>query len=308
MTIDIDNFKALVSAFQAHGDRTIIDKILDYMYIRYDLTGIDDLPEYAMYIAFRINVILSPLLKTAKYNVDPGSYDPEDLWWYAKGIREELGIEISPANDWKDVHENIPAIERVFGEGVRRAILYAIHKYREQEAAIDLEIERIVREIEPTLIVPSLEVALSKVDTARSEREMVRFINQTFQTEYTKRQAAEKGTRRLGRRDKDGNFVNVYVQPKPTPIWNVLLGVDVSQINVTEVVSGLTDTQRETILQLHELVFDDFERKDFGSYKVNESGQYEIINRRMAERLGMDESTLRKRRQSIKRALIRTAQ
>ncbi|WP_314587907.1 hypothetical protein [Paenibacillus terrigena] len=304
MAIDNDNFKRLISEFQHGENRTLIDKILDYLRIRFDRVDTDNLPEHAMYIAFRINVILAPLLKTAKYNVDQGSYDPEDLWWYAKGLREDMGIEMTPEDGFKAVFDNIAAIRDMYGREVTTSLLYSIHCCVTQPHKIDAEIERIIDSLAPTLLIPALENAIINADTSRSEREIIRYINRVFQTEYIRLQAEENGYHRLGRRDEDGKFVNVYVHPKSTPVWDTVLGIDTDNIDVTEAISKLTALQRQTVLDMHEIIYDDFEREDYSAYKVNEEGLYEINNRRMAKELGLDETTLRKRRQSIRKTLV----
>lgn len=304
MTRDNDKFKQLVAEFQRGESRTIIRKIVDYMWLRFDHIDTDNMPEHAMYIAFRINVILAPLLKTAKYNIDQGSYDPEDLWWYAKGLREDLGIELDPSDDFQEVFDNLPAIRRMYGRDVAGALTYSLHRYLTQDSAMDHEFNRIMMRVLPT-VVSALEIAVSKADTSRSEREIVRYINRVFQSEYSRIQAEESGAKRLGRRDEDGNYVNVYVQPQDTPVWDTILGLDTSGIDITEAVSKLTPLQRQTILDIHEIVFADFEKGDYSSYKVNEDGKYEIMNRYVAQALDIEESTLRKRRQSIRRALAK---
>ncbi|AWB45294.1 hypothetical protein DCC85_14370 [Paenibacillus sp. CAA11] len=293
--LDRDRFKSRVVAYQKYADEWIIYKVLDYMRIKFHLMRRGfDFEEHGMYIAFRINMILLGKMKAAKYKRQSTSYDPEDLPSYRKAIKDDLGIDIFSEPDFGSLMTHNKQILSYLGGEQFASLCEAIRRYREHLVASSDAIEEAVAELEPALIIPALKYAFSCVDTSRSEKEMVRYINRAFATEYIRLQLKQTGTRRLGRRDESGRYRNIYVTPSEPNAWEIVFAPGVTARMAEQRMARLTKAQRQRIQKVYDIVTEDIRTGNMARYKVDDRGSYRINFRYLAERLGIEESTLRK--------------
>ncbi|MEV5028521.1 hypothetical protein [Paenibacillus sp. LPE1-1-1.1] len=290
MLKDNDKFREQVARFQSDGDRSIIEIIRDYMRIKFHMLkrGIE-YPEHAMYIALFINVLIGGKLRTAKYSrTISDKFDPDDLSYFRRGIRQGLGIDIYDKPDFGNVDENLAEIRDYLGPVAFAGLLSAIRRcYIREGFAADPAYEEAVSDIELSLIVPALEYALSCVDVTKSEREIVSYVNRAFRSEYIRLQMEQNGTRRLGRRDSEGKFKAVYVQPQETKTWRIIFGTDVVDVDA---IIALRASQRSFLERVREIVEGDSDKDNMSEYKVTEGGNYRIKNRYIADKLGIEES------------------
>ncbi|WP_239613912.1 hypothetical protein [Cohnella mopanensis] len=288
MTRDNDRFRELVLRFQQEGDRSIIEKIRDYMRIKFHVLRRGTVyPEHAMYIAFAINVLIGGKLKTAKYFRTPANaYAKDDLHYFRKGIMDGLGVDIFEKPAFGTVLDHCKEIAEYLGSDVYESLICSMVRHRSHNNAwADETYERVIAEIESTLIIPALEYALFRVDTSKSEREIVRYTNRAFRSEYIRLQMAESGTRRLGRKDADGRYRALYVQPRTTDIARIVFGRQADLGGV-----ALRSSQRRFVDRIYETVGTDVVAGNMSAYRLGEDGGYRIKNRYIADKLDMEES------------------
>ncbi|WP_276913152.1 hypothetical protein [Aneurinibacillus aneurinilyticus] len=311
-----NNIQRLIYAFQTQGDRTIIRKITEYMSEDLHLDSnrkvtqngkitlsFDD---HLAFIAYRINALRYMLFQTERFRVNSYGLDFEDLYWYRKGIRQGLGYDLTPEDGFTAYFEHYDEIRDYLdsttfsqlGEFIRCYILYLNDAQTIRDARKDTE---------SSVIIPALEYALSKVNTSRSVKEIVRYVNRAFLTEFTRIQMEMNGTKRLGRQ-VNGSYRNVYVQPiyREGDAWRMIFGDEVSEVGVDTALSHLTTKQRELVDSLYAVIVDDFKGEQTSDrYKVDENGMYRIKFRYMAQRIEIEESNLRKRLRTIQEKISR---
>jgi hypothetical protein len=269
-------FLNAVTRYKYNGNRAAIDQVLDYMHDRAESRAVLPEDDAAVYIAIRALTITYAERLALKY-------DPAALPDYRVAVYRALGVDIFGGTDFEDFRVNAAAIRRFLGADDYEALLYALSCWMNY------------RNFERTTIVPALEHAFTRVELDdRSEREAVRYINRAFQTEYIRLLIAQNGTVRLGRRDADGQYLNVYVVPnKPEP-WRILFEKAVTPEESALIIRRLTAKQRNYVQKAHEVVAADIESGQLSEYKVSEGGEYRIKMRYMAGRLGVEEDNLRK--------------
>lgn len=283
--IENDNFRERVSAYQTGGDRTVIEKIRHYLHTKADIRRVDSYgEEHEVYIAVRINTITFPERRALKY-------DAEALYDFREAINGALGVDIYDTDNFL---RNAYVIHDFLGSDAYESLMVAIERHIKYEA------------ISSFLIIPALEYALRRVDTERSAREMVVYINRAFRSEYQRRVMDYTGTKRLGRRDEHGRFTSVYVKPLDNPsAWSIVFEQEVSECSIEEILVRLTVSQRERARLIHQIVAGDVESGDMSEYRVTESGNYRIKARYIARKIGIEESNLRKYLLSLRKRIAK---
>lgn len=268
-------FTNAVTAFQIAGDREVIDQIITYMHAKAESRAVLPGDNAAVYVALRAITITYPERLALQY-------DPAELPEYKAAVYEALGVNIFGGTELSEFRANAAQIRRFLGVDDYEALVTAVSRWIQYS------------KYERAVIIPALEHALRSADTQRSEREVVRYVNRAFETEYIRLLIAWNGTVRLGRRDADGRYQNVYVVPIAAEPWRILFERTVTAEESSLIMRSLTDTQREYAQKAYEVIAADIESGQFGEYKVSEHGEYRIKIRYMAGRIGVEEGNLRK--------------
>lgn len=277
-----------IQKYQQSGDSVVFTIIRDAMSIDYmhSPTGMKfEKPE--MYVAFRCLRLLRGFLATIKYTLtDYGLHSrrdaPEHIFSeFSVAIEGWTGIKLTVENFTE--HEEylskyLPtfndlrrAYERIIG--VRPTLWQLFTEEIIEENWIELQ--------------KALEYAVRLVDTSRSEREIVRFINSATRTAYYRNQF--EGMRRVRRGGK-----TKYVTPNYYgPIYTVL-----GRANFD--LKLLTRRQSKLVDRITEIVRDDHTKGETDNYNVDLRGGYIIKNRYIAERIGMHEASLSRALSKIK--------
>ncbi|OME31783.1 hypothetical protein NSS98_21240 [Paenibacillus sp. FSL E2-0274] len=269
------DFRQAIAAYQTGGDRTIIKQILSYMRDRSESRVVLPGDDASIYVALRAISVTYHERKALEY-------EPAALFDYRESIYEFLGVDILRGPDFSEFRTHASTIRKYLGAHEYEALIYALERW------LDYGV------YERSTILPALEHALTSVDVSRSEREVVSYANRAFETEYRRLFMLESGMVRLGRRDDDGQFRNVYVKPLAANPWRIIFERRVSPEEAPQILRKLTARQRDYVERAYAVVAADIEDGELGEYKVSESGEYRLKIRYMAEKLGVEESTLRK--------------
>lgn len=276
------NFKTMITRYQGGGDHSIIAEVLSLMQRETKPVA----GEHTTFIANRINKVCTVALREF-------GYDPSALTEFRSSILSGVGIDIYAKPDLMELLVHSDEVKAFLGEDSYEELCFAVGSYLDFVKFRDYT------------IVPALEHALSRVDANRHEREMVSYINRAFYTEYLRLLAKYRGTIRLGRRDSDGNFRNVYVFPNEPEAWSIIFDRPVEDAEVTYLLGLLTKTQRDYAQQAYEVAAHDISQRNMRGYRIDGSGDHRLKFRYMAEKLGVEESNLRKTIDKIRK---RTAQ
>ncbi|MFD1957141.1 hypothetical protein ACFSL6_23975 [Paenibacillus thailandensis] len=281
------NFFEAIERYKSAGDHRAHEMVRDVMRT-YDFMqrGMDDLPGPEYYVAFRCLRLLSGKLSTIKYTyADYGLHTKEDspegvFAEHVRMLRDWTGIELTV--------ENYPELERYLSR-------YFVTSFFELRAAYEtilgersslwMELTREVVDEHWEAIATALSYAFERVDTTRTEKEVVRYINTAVKTDYIRSQFS--GLRRVRREGRTR-----YVEPKYYGPEYAILGTNNGNLG------ALSLRQRKLYDKMEAIVKEDAKAGRFESYHVDHNGGYRIKNRYVAERLGMHEL-------SVSRALRR---
>lgn len=275
------SFIEAIRHYQESGDRHAVEMIrqaMNHDFLR-SKTGLTfDKPE--MYVAFRCLRLLRGRLATIKYTLnDYGLRAREDSPDY---VFAELTAFVQANTGVKVTLENFKEHEKY----LREYLVVGFHELEDVYEQLIGERETLWQQITSEIIDkhwPTLEkalmYALSRVDTNRSEREIVRYINYVTRTWYYRYQF--DGMRRVRR----GGAVK-YVTPK-------YFGPDYAIFGKTFAdVGNFSGRQRQLIERIRAIIEKDYAEGRIEGYAVDMRGGYRMVNRHIAEQLGMHEASL----------------
>ncbi|RFU71018.1 hypothetical protein D0469_03500 [Peribacillus saganii] len=257
-------FKEAVREFQLTNDRTVIERIISHLQL--DFLAGESLTEPEHYIAIKVKAQIWPYLRNAR-KVRRGTktawYRFMDLIngddYHADGfigLNKKYGLNLTRENNYQ-----IPLyIKDQMSEDFLAETEEAIDFWNELHRKEDEMTEELYNEALCNWAVPALEYAMERVDTERSDREMVSYINRAFYTKYVELRATSQG---LVRKREDGRWV--YYQPKQ----------DFDEDNY----------RNQEIMQMI------FKRKDFRYPEAWD--RFRILTRRQYELLGKVEEVIR---------------
>lgn len=277
-----------IKKYQETGDRAAFDmirKAMNYDYLNSPTSMTFDKPE--MYVAFRCLRLISGRLATIKYTLaEHGLHSRKDTPEYifsefAVAIEEWTGIKLTVDN-YPEHEEYLAGYLPTFDQ-LRRAYERIIGV---RPTLWQLLTGEIVDENWPALQ-EALKYALKRVDTSRSEREVVRYINRATKSAYYRNQF--DGMRRV-RRGGETRYVN----PKYYgPVYAIF-----GRANFN--LGAITRRQRALVDRIIAVIEEDFANNEMGDYAVDLRGGYRIKNRYIAGRLGMHEASLSRALRGIK--------
>lgn len=263
-------FKNAVGRYLTEGDREVIDEIL--WHFRNESATDENVP--ATFVADKISKTSAPERRFL-------GFEHSALPEFRAAIEEGLGINIFEEPDLKTLVNNAGTVRNFLGDKFDE-LAHSIGAYHGYLPLLN------------HIIIPALEHALSNADPFREERAVVSYIKRAFHTEYTRLLAEYNGLKRLGRRDKNGNFYNLFVEPRPAHAWSIVFDRRVEDVEVAALLDRLTKTQRGYAERAYEVASRDIERGELDEYRIDEGGNYRIKFRYMADQLGVEESNLRK--------------
>jgi hypothetical protein len=292
------DFKTSVVAYQTHGDEAILERIYDYLdtdlhietkrHVAADgtVTLLDE-SDPAKYIAYSIGAMMHRILKSGRYQ---HNLDEEDLYWYSKHLREFGYPPLTPDDNFAVLFDHYDEIREIMDNKAFLEMLYFVEQYQHymRDLSALFAMER-----------SALERALSSVDVSRSEREMVAYINRVFRTEIRRQQMERDGVVRL--RTETGS---VYVSPRYADPWRMIFESEAVGTERERIRESLTASQADLVDRIDSIISEDIRkgvRYLAKNYRVDEYGVVSMKNRYIAERLGMEESNLRKRLKAIRR-------
>ncbi|MEK4157612.1 hypothetical protein NYE27_21185 [Paenibacillus sp. FSL R10-2779] len=273
-------FLNAVAAYQAVGNREAIAQVVELMHDRSVSRAVLPEDDASVYVAIRALTVTNK----ARTEID---YEPGALTEYRYTVHQTLGIDIFGGVGFDEFRRNAAVIRRFLGFDDYEALVYALSRWLDY------------LDFEQAVIVPALEHAFSRVpldmgDEEKKERKTIRYINRAFETEYIRLFVDWQGMVRLGRRDSDGQYRNIYVAPKKPEAWRIIFERPITPEEAARIGQGLTAYQQRIVRDSYEVVTADIEGGQLGEYKVSESGQYRIKVRYLADKLCVDEGNLRK--------------
>ena len=216
------DFKESILEYKSNGDRTVIDRIISYLDT--DFLGLRhqtedgftiDLKEPEEYVAYRVKAKISPYLRNAR-SVRNGT----KTRWYRfndlingdnyhengfVGINRKYGLNLSRQNSYSIPMDARKNMSDDFLGMLDEEIAFFNELHRKEDALK----EELFTEALGDWAIPALEYALERVDTDRSNKEIVSYINRVFYTKYIELRAKSQG---LVRKRVDGRWV--YYEPK----------------------------------------------------------------------------------------------
>lgn len=318
------DFKQAINAFKENGDRTIIDNIIkaidnDFMknptrtrvYDGSASGGIRiNLSEHHEYVAYHIRAIQELLMRHVRieygdkreanefqrllsiikidFRIDFNAtiYDSDpDIYYF--NFTPEL---------FADLEKKMEEIESWFSEDELRYFMRLFNKFKGLEETQREEVEKRRKEITETTV-RALEYALKYVDTSKSEKEIVKYINMTFRSKLADDELKRNGMRRIQRKSENGERNSFVVKSYfPENSKFVIMGRDFDD-------SILTPGQREFIADVLAVVKVDKENGDTSNYTCDTDGEVRISKKYIAEKLGIREDLVRKKLERIKKKL-----
>lgn len=284
------NFIEAIKRYQSEGDRYIFEMIrkeMNYNYLA-SPTGLD-LPRPEMYVAFRLLRLISGKLATIKYRMTKEGMNIREIGpsytfaVFSGQLREWTGIELTVDN----FTEHFQYLREYYGPYAFRGLHIAYRQLTGELPTLQqVCASQLIDEVYEPLMVPALEYALKRVDTSRTEREIVRYINYSVRTEYFQQQV--RGMRRVRRSGQ-----SKYVEPRSKSAEYAVLGKNVD-------VRQLTPRQAELFRKITRIVSEDFANGNTTDYNVGLDGIYRIKNRYIAQKIGVHEASLSRTLRRIK--------
>jgi hypothetical protein len=321
----MSEFKRKIQAYQQDGDRTVINDITtavekkDFMRNR-TRERINDgtasggirieLDNDYEYIAYRIKAMQELILR--HYKVEHAKDQPyiNVFQRYLSIIYIDFGIRfngtIYDQDEWllyftftpdlfAELEPHFTELEERFSIDEFRHFKRLFETFRDLETK--LQSEKIGRDkelLETT--VAAIEYALKYVDTSKSDKEIVKYINKTFSSKLSDAEIKRNGLRRIQRQSPDGSRSSYLVKPFfPQNTYRVILGHDFAGE-----IDTLTRGQREFISEVVDVI--DMDRKNgaTGNYTCETDGELRVSKKYIADKLGMREDLVRKKLQRIK--------
>lgn len=215
-------FKDAIKAFQTNGDHTAIDMVIsqldtDFMSLRQE-TGDGfsiDLEEPEQYIAYRIKAQIAPYLRNARsvrngtktrwYKfmelINGDDYSPDGFI----GMNRKYRLNLSRENNYAIPQYVRDQLNDHFLEMIDEEIEFFNELHREEDEIT----EELYNEALYNWAVPALEYALERVDSTRSDKEIVTYINRALYTKYVELRAKSQG---LVRKRVNGHWE--YYEPQ----------------------------------------------------------------------------------------------
>jgi hypothetical protein len=320
------DFKQAILAYKTDGDRSIINEIMaavekDFMNnatrervqdgtasggIRIEL---NDHHEYVAYSIRAMRELLMRHVKVEYTDEIPGVYDFHRLlsvirYDFRIDFRCEIyrtdrdGVSYFTINQelFEELENRMGEIEEWFtDDAFRMEFMHTYPRFKALEEEKRKEVPARKQELEESTI-KALEYALKYVDTSKSEKEIVKYINITFKSKLADDEIKRNGMRRIQR--KAGNERSSYVVKPYFPEDSVyaIIGCDIN-------LSLLTAGQRDFVRDVIAIIEADKKAGDTSNYTCDTDGEVRISKKYIAGKLGIREDLVRKKLERIKKKL-----
>lgn len=271
-----------IRLFQVSEDRAILDEIKTAMHYDYLSHGVRDLSD-VNYVALRCLRLLSGRLSTIKFGLpDTGGFaeeSPRDTFdWYMRDYKSLFGRNCT----LETYFDHAPQLMEYYEAGyvylwrAYKALIGNIQSARAKAAA------EIIAQHWPD-IETALMYAIGRVDTDRTPREIVRYINLATKTAYVRQQFA--GKRRVRRGGKAR-----YVEPYFYTVDYVIFGVgEAKRGQLSKRQTALLERIEAVIMADKSATSAGF---DMANYVTDINGKITIKVRYIAGKLGLREDSL----------------
>jgi len=154
------------------------------------------------------------------------------------------------------------------------------------------------QELDETAI-KALEYALKYVDTSKSDREIVKYINKAFSSKLSDAELKRNGMRRIQRKTPGSTRVSYLVKPYfPDKSSWAIFGHDIEGS-----LHALTAEQRKFIADCVAIIENDRKNGNVADYTCDTDGELRISKKYIAGKLSIREDLVRKRLERIKKKL-----
>jgi hypothetical protein len=328
----MSEFKRKIEAYQQHGDRTVINDIMSAVekkdFMRgYDRTRVKslkasgrieiELNEDYEYIAYRIKAMQELILRHVKLEHSKNQPYINEFQRYLSIIYIDFGIRFNATtydqDEWMfyfnlspelfaELETHMPELEERFSYDEFRHFKRMFDTFSDCE--VKMRSAKVGREKELyDTSIAALEYALKYVDTTKSDKEIVKYMNKAFSSNLADAEIKRNGLRRLQRQDITGKRVSYLVKPYfPKSSYRVILGYDFAGKLPT-----LTDGQRKFIADVVAIVESDRKNGDTANYTCDTDGEVRISKNYIAEKLGIREDLVRKKLERIKKKVVKVS-
>jgi len=319
------DFKQAIEAFKENGDRTIINDIMaavdsDFMNnptrervfdgsesggIRIMLGG------HHEYVAYHIRAMQELLMRHVKVEFSEEGREINEFQRLLSIIKIDFEIQFNATTYDSDpfvlyfnltpelfanIEERMDEIEERFDEAEFYYFTRLFKTFKSLEELKRDETAARRQELEETTL-RALEYALKYVDTSKSEKEIVKYINITFRSKLADDEIKRNGMRRIQRKAPGGERQSFVVKPYfPDESKYAIFGTYFDE-------SALTAGQREFIGRVLAIIESDKENDDTSNYTCDTNGEVRISRKYVAERLGMREDLVRKKLERIRKKI-----
>ncbi|MCL6611364.1 MAG: hypothetical protein K6T66_07495 [Peptococcaceae bacterium] len=243
-----------------------------------------ELPEPEMYIAYRIRAFREKIARQHQ------SLRAE--------VKDEKEVFDEIFNQIKDFY-NIETYDQLYEiksdlEHFFKNTPYTVEKFFKLKKVIDDVEARIEEEKNNTrkkimdIFIPILKNALMLVDTNRTDKEIVKYINRILVSEWVNIQLKRNGKKRLQRNNR--RDIHIVYPIWSNPLYMIIRRSDIPKSRLEEY---LTPKQFELIKKILKIIEKDIAENKIDNYKLNSIGLTELNKRYIAHKLGMDESNLK---------------
>ncbi|MED4305616.1 hypothetical protein P5609_019910 [Bacillus licheniformis] len=211
-------------------------------------------------------------------------------------ITESLFLQLEPLLD-----EILLRLEEFCSLSDRLYFEELYNKHKQVTADIEPQKEQLKKEI-LEIAEKAIEYALVRVDTSRSEREIVKYINRAIRSKLIDAEIKRNGMRRI-RRKINGDLESFSLKPyfpDDEYLIETILGLDFSDCR-----DQLTKGENEFIDQILEVVKEDKEVGNVAPYTCNIYGEIRIIKKYIAEKLDVSHEVVRKRLSRIRKKVTK---
>jgi hypothetical protein len=324
----MSEFKRKIEAYQQHGDRTVINDIMsavekkDFMGNRTRTRvkngtasgGIEIvLKEDYEYIAYRIKAMQELILRHVKIEFDEDVRGLNEFQRLLSWVHYDFRIKVGTIYDvdafgigyfnitpelFAEIEKRMDEIEERFDEYEFRYFMRLFARFKDMEQSRREERLNRKHELDETAIA-ALEYALKYVDTTKSDKEIVKYINKSFNTKLADAELKRNGMRRIQRKKPGYNRMSYLVTPYfPDKSSWAIFGRDIEGS-----LHKLTADQRKFIADVVAIVENDRKNGDTTNYTCDTDGEVRISKKYIAEKLGMREDLVRKKLERIKKKL-----
>jgi hypothetical protein len=322
----MSEFKRKIEAYQQHGDRTVINDIMsavekkDFMRNRTRERIVSSNPSGSIrislnedyeYIAYRIKAMQELIMRHYKLEFAESQPYINEFQRYLSIIYIDFEIKFNATkynqDEWMfyfnltpelftELETHMTELEERFSEDEFRHFKRMLETFKEKESEMrSVKVAR-EKELEETAI-SALEYALKYVDTSKSDKEIVKYVNKAFSSKLADAEVKRNGLRRIQRQTPSGQRTSYLVKPFfPRNSYRIILGHDFANQ-----LSQLTPDQRKFIADVVAIIDSDRKEGNTADYTCETDGEVRVSKKYIAEKLGIREDLVRKKLQRIKK-------